>query len=165
MSLRLEDLCLLFSIGYINVGEHLSLRGKNTGSLSSLSLSLKHHRFLNGSWWLNIFDLISDWVNSPSLWFLLNSADNFFIECFSLLEQTVQGSLTDFRPHRCLCKICDCILVRFYTIWSFFWIYNLNIEHSVDMKGHVIPCHRNLWGDLNCLFSQIVYIFYGVNEW
>ena len=74
----------------------------------------------------------------------------------ALLEQTVKSEFTDFTAHSSLSEVRDSGLVVFDSIGRLFWVKNLDIQDTIDVKRDVIFRYCNLGANLYYLLAQIM---------
>jgi len=156
MSLCFKDLRLLLGFCHVDVCDFLSLRGQDVCSFSPFSLCLKNHRLLYVCGRFNVLNLIPECRNAPLVCIFLDVFNDAEVQLLTLPKKTVKGQSADFAAHSGLGKISDSSLVVFNSIGGFFWVKNLDVKDSIDVKSDVIFSDCHLGANLYYLLSQIV---------
>ena len=73
------------------------------------------------------------------------------VQCVPLFESLIQSQLANLASHCGLGQIRDCLVDVLDVVRGFVRIRNLNVEHSIDMQGHIIFGYSHLRRYLNHL--------------
>ena len=90
MTLAFEDGFELGGFGTINLTPHFTFRMQNCRSFKSFTLRLQLHTPLDLIWWFDVFDFVSEAVNTPFLTRLIKCRLNICIETISFLESSIK---------------------------------------------------------------------------
>ena len=112
----------------------------------------------------NVSNLISKKGETPIVLIFLDRRDYFLVNLISFLKGLIERKFSDLTTHGCLRKIDDSLLIILHIITSFDWVYNLDVNDTVDLNWDIIFSYTCLGRNLNDLLTQIMDVIDLVNE-
>jgi hypothetical protein len=161
-TLPLKYLAHFETFSLVDSGLALALGVQNFGTLYSLRLSLEFHAAPDLLWRLDVFQLVAQHLNTPSISSILKCRLDLHIEVVSLFKGAVQVDKTNFRAHAGLSEERHGINCIVDSIRCLVCVRNAVVKNSINLDLDVVFCDGSLGGNVEDLFLKAVHVSHGL---